>query len=64
MALSKCCDSYVLRDAVAKSPKEGRFYETHTCPTCKRKMKILFEGNRTMGDDEIHCSALSAEYVN
>ena len=63
MELKTCCDDYVLGAAPKNPPTKGhRFNETHTCPKCKKRIRITFERVELLGaPDEF--APIAAEYV-
>lgn len=57
--LNECCDQWVL-SLEPTTPRSGRFTEDRVCPTCKTRLKVLFECQPLMGGD-LTCAAVGAE---
>lgn len=59
--MKKCCESFVM-SLEPNHPKNGKFSETHVCPTCKTRLRVSFECNALLGGNWA-CAAISAEEI-
>jgi hypothetical protein len=61
--MNDCCNEW-LKKVEPLRPKEGRFVETRTCPSCKTVHQILFVGEVLEGppgeEQPIVCAALAS----
>lgn len=49
--MKPCCQNWLDNSAKPKRPREGRFKERQSCPTCGTEFEITFEEVATLGDD-------------
>jgi len=61
MTEKKCCEEW-LDNLEPKKLKNGKFKETHTCPTCGQKFDVEFESASLLAGSST-CSVVGADKV-
>ena len=63
MNLKLCCEKYGT-SSQPKKLRSGVFKEIHECPTCKRKLVIMYEEIAGLGSDNTEYLVLGVDYAN
>lgn len=58
--MKECCDKFLL-GLFPRRPREGKFVEQHSCPTCGEKLNVIFECHQGMGSDDWACGAVGIQ---